>query len=92
MQSSRQDLFIDMAVDRFIFKNNRVTLCPCFTFIPKTGLRKAAVSFYCVESQSQMPLIMAPTVCADQTQVGEFEARFLIPVGPSTNATNSLSK
>jgi len=27
-----------MDLDRFIFKNNQITLFPCFTFIPKTGV------------------------------------------------------
>jgi len=48
-ESSRRDLFIDMVVDMFIFKNNEITLSPCFTFIPKigVGLRKTGVSFHC---------------------------------------------
>jgi len=52
MESSRRDLFIDMVVDRFIFKNNQITLSPCFTFTPKTrtGLPETGVSFYCVAS------------------------------------------
>jgi len=37
MESSRRDLFIDM-VDRFIFKNNQITLYPCFTFTTKIGV------------------------------------------------------
>jgi len=44
MESSQRDLFIDMVVDRFIFKNNQITVYPCFIFIPKTEL-----SFYCVK-------------------------------------------
>jgi len=32
MQSSRRDLFINMA-DNFIFKNNQITLSPSFAFI-----------------------------------------------------------
>jgi len=28
---------IDMVVDRFIFKNNQITLYPCFT-LPETGV------------------------------------------------------
>jgi len=49
MESSRRDLFIGMVVDRFIFKNNQITLSPCFTFIPKNsvGLPKIGVGFYC---------------------------------------------
>jgi len=38
MESSQRDLFIDVVVDRFIFKNNYNTLLPWFTFIHKTGL------------------------------------------------------
>ena len=38
MESSRRDLFIDMFAQRFIFKNNQITLYPCFTFIPKIGV------------------------------------------------------
>jgi len=38
MESSRRDLSIDMVVDRFIFKNNQITLSLCFTFIPTTGV------------------------------------------------------
>jgi len=30
MESSRRDLFIDMVVDRFIIKNNQITLCALF--------------------------------------------------------------
>ena len=39
--------------DRFISKNNQITLFPCFTFIPKTGvgLPKTRVSFYCVHGR-----------------------------------------
>jgi len=46
MESSRQDFFIDMAVDGFILEKK--TLSPCFTLIPKTGERlpKTGVSFY----------------------------------------------
>jgi len=49
MESSRRDLIIDMIVDRFIFKNTVITLFPCFTFIPLTGLGlpKTEASFYC---------------------------------------------
>ena len=39
MKWSRRELSIDTVMD--IFKNNQITLLPCFTFIPKTG-----VSFY----------------------------------------------
>jgi len=48
MESYRRDLFIDMVVDRSIFKNNQITLHPCLTLIPKTGeaLLKTGVSFY----------------------------------------------
>jgi len=48
MESSRRDHFIDMVVDRFICKSNQITLSPCSTFIPKTGvgLAKTGISFY----------------------------------------------
>jgi len=50
MESSRRDLFIDMVVDRFIFKNNQITLSPCFAFIPRTGVRlPAGVSFVLID-------------------------------------------
>jgi len=32
MESSRRDFIIDMAVDRYIFKNNRTKLTPRFAF------------------------------------------------------------
>ena len=35
MESFGQNLFID----RFIFNNIHITISPCFTFIPKTGVR-----------------------------------------------------
>jgi len=38
MESSRRDLYTDMVVDRFIFKNNQIRLIPSFTFVPKTGV------------------------------------------------------
>jgi len=40
MESSRRDLFIDMVVGGFTgtFKKNQITLYPCFTVIPKTGV------------------------------------------------------
>jgi len=37
MKRSRRELFIDMVIRKGIFKNNQITLFPCFTFIPKTG-------------------------------------------------------
>jgi len=48
MESSRRDLFTDMVVDRFIFKNNEVTFYPCSTSILETGLGlpKTEVIFY----------------------------------------------
>jgi len=48
MENSQRDLFIDMVVERFIFKNNLIMLSLCFTFTPKTGveLPKTGVSFY----------------------------------------------
>jgi len=48
MKRSRRELSSDVAVDRFIVKNNQITSFPCFTFIPKTGkgLPKLRVCFY----------------------------------------------
>jgi len=43
MNGSRRELSIDIIIHWGIFKNNPISLFPCFTFIPKTG-----VSFYCV--------------------------------------------
>jgi len=47
MESSRQDLSIDMFVDTFNFKNNQITRFPCFTIVFKTdtGLPKTGISF-----------------------------------------------
>jgi len=42
MKWSRRELSIDAVIHRGIFKGNQMTLLPCFTFVPKTG-----VSFYC---------------------------------------------
>jgi len=38
-----------MVGERFIFKNNQITIYPYFTFMPKAGvgLSKKGVSFYC---------------------------------------------
>jgi len=38
-----------MVIDRFLFRNNQLTLLPCFTFIPKTGigLPKVGIISYC---------------------------------------------
>jgi len=51
MESSRRDLFTDIAVDSFIPKNNQITFSPSFTCIPKTGvgLPKKRLSFCCVQ-------------------------------------------
>ena len=46
MEGSRRDLFINMADVGFIFKNNPITLFPCFFFID-VGLPKTWVSFHC---------------------------------------------
>ena len=48
MESSPRDSFIDMVVDRFIFKSNQITLSPCFTFIPKTGVGLHETGISCV--------------------------------------------
>jgi len=48
MESSRWDLFIDMIVNSFICKNNKITLYSRFIFKPKTGvgLPYKGASFY----------------------------------------------
>jgi len=48
MKRSRRELSINMVINRFIFKNNQITLITCFTFIPKTGvgLPKTGIIFY----------------------------------------------
>jgi len=38
MKRSRQELTIDMVVRTGNFKNNKITLFPRFTFIPKSGV------------------------------------------------------
>jgi len=48
MESSRRDLFIDMAVDRFIFKIKQIS--PCFTFTPKTGMALPKIGVSCAHS------------------------------------------
>jgi len=50
MESSRRDLFIDMVVDRFNFKNNQNYVLTLFLFIPTEGVRlpKTVLIFYCV--------------------------------------------
>jgi len=50
MKRSRQELSINMVINRFIFKNNQITLFTCFTFIPKTGMGppKTGIIFDCV--------------------------------------------
>ena len=49
IESFRRDLFIDMAVKKFIFKTNLITLLSRFTFMPKRdiGLPKTGIIFYC---------------------------------------------
>jgi len=37
MESSRRDLFIDIDIDRLIFKDNQIQFYLCFT-LPKTGM------------------------------------------------------
>ena len=45
MKRFRRELSFDLAVfHEGIFKNNQITLFPCFTFMPKTG-----GGFYCVQ-------------------------------------------
>jgi len=50
MESSQRDLN-DMVVDTFIFKNNQITLSPCFTFIPKKMRDYLRISFNCELTQ-----------------------------------------
>jgi len=66
MESSLRDLFIDMVVDRFIFKNDRLALFSCFT-LPKTGvgLPKTGVSFY-------RALVPPMQICRIQEQASFF--------------------
>ena len=44
MKRSRQELSIDMFIQRGIVQNNQITLFSCFPLIPKTG-----ISFYCAD-------------------------------------------
>ena len=44
MKRSRRELSIDMAIYMGIFKNNQITLFPCFSFTPKTGASFHSVS------------------------------------------------
>jgi len=48
MESSGRDLFIDIVVDRLIFKSNHYDALPRFTFIPTkdVGLPKTGLNFY----------------------------------------------
>jgi len=49
MESFQRAVFIDMVVDRFTFKYNRITLFLRFNLIPKTdaGLPKTGATLYC---------------------------------------------
>jgi len=47
MKKSCQELSIDMVIQSRTFKNNYITIFPCFTFLLKTG-----VSFYSVFSET----------------------------------------
>jgi len=49
MESSRRDLFIGMAVDRFVFKNNQITFFPYFTLVVSfTLLSQGRLSTLCL--------------------------------------------
>ena len=51
VKRSRWELSIHLVIDIFIFKNDRITLFQCFTFIPKTGMRlpkTGSFSFVCL--------------------------------------------
>ena len=39
MKRARRELSIDTFIHTRPFKNNQITLFPCFTVIPKTGIR-----------------------------------------------------
>jgi len=38
MKRSLQELSIDVVIHGVIFKDNKITLFPCFALIPKTGV------------------------------------------------------
>jgi len=38
MKSSRRELSVNVVIVRYIGKNNQITLFPCFTLTPKTGV------------------------------------------------------
>jgi len=38
MKRSRRELSISMIIDKFVLRNNQLTLFPCFTFIPEVGV------------------------------------------------------
>jgi len=46
MKRSRRELSINKVIDRFIFKDNQITLFTCFTVIPGRGLPKTGF-FFC---------------------------------------------
>ena len=53
MESSRPNLYFDMVIGKFFFKNNQITLFLCFTFILKTSVGPpTGVSFYSVNRKS----------------------------------------
>jgi len=69
MKNSRRDLFIDMAVDRFIFKDNQITFFPCFDLHTSVlGLPKTGDSFYCASfpffsAESTDSIHLLPVIC-----------------------------
>jgi len=48
MESFRQDVFIDIVVDMFIFKNNQITLSPVSRIHTQNRVYLKQGSFYCV--------------------------------------------
>ena len=84
MKMSPRELFIDMVIHRGIFKNNPITLSPCFTFMSKQG-----VSFYCEGIKSIMIInsnVKAFFPSVDQKRNVDFRSK-LSNVGVSRLAT-----
>jgi len=48
---SRWELFIDTVIYRSIFKNNQITLFPCFTSLPKSGMGQPETRDYSSEEE-----------------------------------------
>jgi len=61
MKRSRRELSIDMVIDRFISKNNQITVFPCFTFIPKTGMGLSQIGFFLLCSLTLLLYMTVPS-------------------------------